>query len=243
MYTLSYCIAVLIDLSCVTKIVFFYKSSVTTINLSQTNSIANNYLAALRDVSIQKDRLKFRFNLKRMGQIMAYEISKELEYSTSVIQTPLETANVKLLNSQPVVIAILRAALPFYDGVISVFDEADSGFIGAYRASDFKDSKSIKTEYVATRNLKDKTVILVDPMLASGKSMFDAITKLEAYGKPKQWIILSVIAAPEGIKYLEERLKENVKFWCGAIDKELNEKFYIIPGLGDAGDLAFGEKI
>jgi len=216
---------------------------VTTINLSQTNSIANSYLAALRDVSIQKDRLKFRLNLKRLGQIMAYEISKELKYSSSIIKTPLGDATISLLNDQPVVIAILRAALPFYDGVMSVFDEADSGFIGAYRASNFKDSKSVNTEYIATRNLKDKTVVLVDPMLASGKSMFDAITKLEAYGKPKQWIILSVIAAPEGIQYLKENLDENVSLFCGAIDKKLNDKYYIIPGLGDAGDLAFGEKL
>lgn len=174
---------------------------------------------------------------------MGYEISKNMNYSSVVIETPLGDSNENLLAEQPVIIAIMRAALPFYDGVLSVFDEADSGFIGAYRTTDFKTSKRIRTEYIATGNLRDKTVVLVDPMLATGKSMLDAIDKLEAYGKPKKWIILSVIAAPEGVAYLEDNLSDDVILWCGAIDEKLNDQFYIVPGLGDAGDLAFGEKI
>lgn len=215
----------------------------TTINLSKSNSIANMYLAGLRDKSIQKDRLKFRYNLKRLGQILGYEISKHFMYISKDVETPLGKSAIPLLEEQPVIIAIMRAALPFYDGVLSVFDEADSGFVGAYRTTDFQTSKSVRTEYIATGDLTNKTVILVDPMLATGKSMLDAINKLEAYGKPKKWVILSAIAAPEGVEYLEKNCGENTSLWCGAIDEKLNEKFYIIPGLGDAGDLAFGEKI
>lgn len=205
--------------------------------------MASVYLAGLRDKHIQKDRLKFRYNLKRMGQIMAYEISKELVYEIEKVETPLGISESALLAEQPVVIAIMRAALPFYDGVLSFFDEADSGFVGAYRTTDFQTSKNIRTEYIATGNLSGKTVVLVDPMLATGKSMLDAINKLKAYGNPKKWIILSVIAAPEGVSYLEQNLGDDVKLWCGAIDEKLDEKFYIVPGLGDAGDLAFGDKM
>lgn len=205
--------------------------------------MAGVYLAALRNVSVQNDRFKFRHNLNRLGQLLAYEVSKKLDYSPSSVETPLGTANVNLLREQPVIIAIMRAALPFFEGVISIFDEADSGFVGAYRAPDFQESKSINTNYIATGKLTGKTVILVDPMLATGNSLLDAISKLENQGNPKKWIILSVIAAPEGIKNLEENLPENSTVWCGAIDEGLNEKSYIVPGLGDAGDLAYGEKV
>lgn len=215
----------------------------TILNLSKSASIASVYLAGLRNILVQKDRLKFRYNLKRLGQIMAYEVSKKLAYVTTEIETPLAKTNASFLEEQPIIIAIMRAALPFYEGVLSIFDEADSGFIGAYRASNFQESKTINTEYIAARDLTEETVILVDPMLASGKSMLEAIHKLEMHGKPKQWIILSAIAAPEGIAYLEENGGSNITLWCGAIDEKLNEKFYIVPGLGDAGDLAFGEKI
>ncbi len=214
----------------------------TTINLSKQNSVANSYLAGLRDVTSQNDRLKFRHYLKKLGQVMAYEISKDFDYTATKVKTPLGESSINLPQENLVVIAIMRAALPFYDGVLSVFDEADSGFVGAYRTVDFQTSKSVRTEYIATGNLTGKTVVLADPMLATGKSMLDAIHKLEAYGKPKKWIVLSVIAAPEGVAFLEANCADNVTLWCGAIDEKLNEKFYIIPGLGDAGDLAFGEK-
>ncbi len=237
----------LIELSCIVNFAFYltqiYLPYVTTINLSENSSVANTYLAGLRDISLQKDRLRFRHNLKKLGQVMAYEISKKFEYSTTQIETPLGVSTIELAKNKLVIIAIMRAALPFYDGVLSVFDEADSGFVGAYRTVDFQTSKSVRTEYIAAGNLTDKTVILVDPMLATGKSMLDAIHKLETYGTPKKWIVLSVIAAPEGVAYLEKNLGDNTTLWCGAIDEKLNEKFYIIPGLGDAGDLAFGEKI
>ncbi len=215
----------------------------TTINLSESNSIAGVYLAELRDKSVQKDRLKFRHNLKRLGQVMGYEISKNFSYTVVNVDTPLGTSSAIRLEDQPVIIAIMRAALPFYDGVLSVFDKADSGFVGAYRTVDFETSKSIRTEYIATGNLTGKTVILADPMLATGKSMIDAIRKLEAYGKPKKWIILAVIAAPEGVGFLQQNLGDNTELWCGTVDEKLNDKFYIVPGLGDAGDLAFGEKV
>lgn len=214
-----------------------------TINLSQTNSLASVYLAALRDISIQQDRFKFRYNLKRLGELMAYEVSKKLDYTAAKVETPLGVADVNLLKEQPVVIAIMRAALPFFEGVISMFDDADSGFVGAYRAPDFQESKSINTNYIASGNLEGKTVILVDPMLATGNSLLDAIAKLEDQGKPGKWIILSVIASPEGVENLQKILPEESTLWCGAIDKGLNEKSYIVPGLGDAGDLAYGEKI
>lgn len=173
---------------------------------------------------------------------MAYEISKEFDYKTVEVETPLGKSQAALLKNQPVIVSIMRAALPFYDGVLSVFDEADSGFVGAYRTTDFQTSKSIRTEYIATGNLTGKTVVLADPMLATGKSMLDAIHKLEAYGKAKEWIILCVLAAPEGVAYLKEHVGDNVSLWCAAIDEKLNDKYYIVPGLGDAGDLAFGEK-
>lgn len=236
----------LIDLSCavnfaiINPILLIY---VTTINLSENNSVANSYLAGLRDVSLQNDRLKFRHYLKKLGQIMAYEISKNFDYTPTPITTPLGNTFIELAKDKLIIIAIMRAALPFYDGVLSIFEEADSGFVGAYRTTDFNTSKTIRTEYIATGNLTGKTVVLVDPMLATGKSMVDAINKLEAYGKPKNWIILSVIAAPEGVDYLSKNCEENVTLWCGAIDEKLNDKFYIIPGLGDAGDLAYGQKM
>lgn len=214
-----------------------------TINLSQSDSIAGDYLADLRNKVVQNDRFRFRHNLKRMGQLMAFEASKKLTYVSQEIETPLGMANTRQLDEQPVIIAIMRAALPFFEGVLSVFDKADSGFVGAYRANDFQESKSINTEYIATNSLAERTVILVDPMLATGKSMIDAIKKLEDFGKPKKWIIFSVIAAPEGIEYLEKNLPESTQLWCGVIDEGLNKKSYIVPGLGDAGDLAYGEKM
>lgn len=214
-----------------------------TVNLSQSDSIAGEYLAELRNKVVQNDRFKFRHNLKRVGQFMAFELSKKLAYDSAEVETPLGKSNVRLLKEQPVIIAIMRAALPFFEGVLSVFDKADSGFVGAYRAEDFQESKSINTEYIATSNLTGRTVILVDPMLATGKSMVDAIKKIENYGKPKKWMILSVIAAPEGIDYLEKSLPDSTQLWCGSIDDGLNKKSYIVPGLGDAGDLAYGEKI
>lgn len=213
-----------------------------TINLSEEPSIAQVYLAAMRNVDQQTDRLKFRFNLKRLGQLMAYEVSKNLEYLPKDIQTPLAKTQVHVLANQPYIIAIMRAALPFYEGVLSVFDEADSGFIGAYRTTDFRTSKTIRTEYIASGDILGKTVILVDPMLATGKSMLDAITKLKEFGEPKKWVILSAIAAPEGVDFLNENCTDDVELWCGSIDSNLNDKYYIVPGLGDAGDLAYGEK-
>jgi uracil phosphoribosyltransferase len=176
---------------------------------------------------------------------MAYEISKTLKYSDCVISTPLGIKNSKLIIQQPVLISILRAALPFYQGLLNFFDKADSGFIGALRKEDKINDHIIEIDYLyqVSPNINDRDLILIDPMLATGKSILKSIENLLLTGKPKKIHIVSVIAAPEGIKYIQENLKVPFEFWLCSLDDCLNEKSYIIPGLGDAGDLCFGEKI
>ncbi|MCW5910016.1 MAG: uracil phosphoribosyltransferase [Cyclobacteriaceae bacterium] len=211
------------------------------INLGEQNSIANQFVAGLRDVNVQTDRLRFRTNLERLGTIMAYEISKRLPYQAQVIQTPLGTSSVNLINEQPVLITVLRAGLPYFQGFQNFFDAAPAGFIGAYR----KEGAEIKInlEYLATPDLTDQTVILVDPMLATGKSIIRAAHELERHGKPKHIHVAALIAAPEGIRYVQDNLKHSATIWTFAIDEKLDSRFYIVPGLGDAGDLSFGEKL
>ncbi|GAB3006744.1 uracil phosphoribosyltransferase [Cyclobacterium sediminis] len=210
--------------------------------LNQNNSIANQFLAELRDIHIQKDRLRFRKNLERVGEILAYEVSKALPYTPSSITSPLAKVETPLLKEQPVIIAVLRAAVPFYQGVLNFFDQADSGFIGAYR-KESDDNVEISLNYLAAPNLTGKTVLIVDPMLATGKSFIKSIDAIKGHGKPKQIEILSAFAAPEGIKHIKENLDLPHRFWIGALDEKLNQQSYIVPGLGDAGDLAFGPKI
>ncbi|MDN3688042.1 uracil phosphoribosyltransferase [Cyclobacterium jeungdonense] len=213
--------------------------------LNKQNSIANHYLAELRDASVQKDRMRFRKNMERLGEILAYEISKSLPYKKCRISGPFGHIETDLLSDQPVIISILRAAVPFYQGVLNFFDKADSGFIGAYRMEDAEKKKDIEISlnYLAAPSLQDKTVIMVDPMLATGKSFIKSIQHLLANGKPKQIEIASVIAAPEGVAYIQKNLDLPHRFWTGALDEKLNSQSYIIPGLGDAGDLAFGPKL
>lgn len=213
--------------------------------LNKHNSIANHYLAELRDASVQKDRMRFRKNMERLGEILAYEISKSLPYKKCSIMGPFGHIQTNLLSEQPVIISILRAAVPFYQGVLNFFDKADSGFIGAYRVenSEKKRDIEISLNYLAAPSLQDKTIIMVDPMLATGKSFIKSIQHLLANGKPKQIEIASVIAAPEGIAYIQKKLDLPHRFWTGALDEKLNSQSYIIPGLGDAGDLAFGPKL
>ena len=214
-----------------------------THNISQNNSIANNFLAEIRDVYIQTDRLRFRKNLSRLGEILAYEMSKSFDYIKKDIKTPLEDMAVEIIEEQPILISIMRAGMPFFEGVQQFFDHADAGFIGAFRAKDFSSTNKIDLSYVAVPELTDKIVVIVDPMLATGQSMVDTINELsKQYGKPKKICLLAVIAAPEGIKYLAESIKLPIELWCGAIDTNLNDKAYIVPGLGDAGDLAYGPK-
>jgi uracil phosphoribosyltransferase len=209
--------------------------------LTKHSSIANKFLSELRDISIQKDSMRFRKNLERLGEIMAYEISKTFHYSEREVITPLAKTTIKLPEDKPVVFAVLRASLPFYQGFLNFFDEAESGFIGAFREEG--ETIEINLGYHASPSLEGKTIILADPMLATGKSFLKSISTLLEHGTPKTIHIAAVIASPEGIKFLEENLEIPFQLWVGAVDEKLNSKSYIVPGLGDAGDLAFGQKL
>ncbi|TDO20127.1 uracil phosphoribosyltransferase [Pedobacter duraquae] len=211
-------------------------------NLSKTNSIANVFISELRDINIQKDALRFRTNLERVGAFFAYEISKELPYSDNETQTPLGIANTKQLSNQPVLATILRAGLPLHAGMLSVFDKAESTFITAYRKTHKSGDFVIEIEYISTPDLTGKTVIISDPMLATGLSMVLCCKELLAKYKIKELHIVAVIASTEGIKHVQANLPK-AKIWVGAIDEEMTSKSYIVPGLGDAGDLAYGVKI
>jgi uracil phosphoribosyltransferase len=212
-------------------------------NLSENNSIANQFLAELRDLEVQKDRARFRKNLERLGEIIAYEISKELVYEKKAIVTPLAITSVSQLVAQPVIATILRAGIPMFQGFCNFFDQADCAFIGAFRSEHQQDySFDISMEYIATPKLEGKVLIIVDPMLATGKSILSAYASLMKNGKPSKLYVASAIAAPEGIDLLEKQIP-GVTIWTGAIDEKLNSKYYILPGLGDAGDLAFGPKL
>lgn len=213
--------------------------------LEDKNSIANHFLAELRNETVQNDRLKFRRNLERLGEIMAYEVSKKFDFSENIVSTPLGKKRSNLVLEQPILIAVLRAALPFYQGFLNFFDQADSGFIGAYRKEEKTGDPTVEIEYLyqATPDINNKTLILIDPMLATGKSIVKTIENLLLLGIPKSIHIVSVIAAPEGIEYIKANIKQPFHLWLCSVDEYLNDQFYIIPGLGDAGDLCFGNKI
>lgn len=213
--------------------------------LDHQNSIVHQFMTEIRDVQVQKDRLRFRRNFERLGEIMAYEISKDLGYRAIEIQTPLQKTTARVLNEKPVLISVMRAAIPYYQGFLNYFDQADSGFVGAYRKEEKEGDQEIEIEflYQAAPNLEGREVILVDPMLATGKSFVKTVENLLRNGKPKMLHLVCLIAAPEGVEYLKQNLKLPYKLWVGALDEKLNEKFYIVPGLGDAGDLCFGDKI
>ncbi|ELR70954.1 uracil phosphoribosyltransferase [Fulvivirga imtechensis AK7] len=210
--------------------------------LNQTHSIANHFLYEMRHKDIQKDRGKFRNNLKRLGIIMAYEVSKVLDYKKSNVSTPLADLDVELLTDQPVIISILRASMPFMEGFMEVFDQADAGFIGAYRREGV-DEVDVNLEYLASPPLEGRNVIVVDPMLATGKSVIKSLDHLMSHGSPDHIHIVAAVAAPEGIDYISKSLKTQFTIWTGALDEKLNSNAYIIPGLGDAGDLCFGPKL
>ena len=210
--------------------------------LDEQATVANRFLAELRDENIQQDPMRFRKNLERLGEIMAYEISSTLSYSDKTIKTSLGEKQMLVPDEQPVLISIMRAGLPYFQGFLNYFDKADSGFIGAYRKEDAA-MLSIELGYVTAPSLAGRTLILIDPMLATGQSILRAINALESKGKPKQLHICSVVAAPEGIKYLKEHLKIPFMLWTCSVDEKLNEQHYIVPGLGDAGDLCYGEKL
>lgn len=210
--------------------------------LEKSNSIGNQFIAELRDISIQEDRLRFRKNLERLGQILAFEISKSFPYHFKEIQTPLGITEINLPTVNPVIFAVLRASLPFYQGFLNFFDRAESGFIGAFREEGEGEIK-INLGYHASPRIEGKTLILADPMLATGKSFIRSIESILTHGKPEIIHIAAIIASPEGIKYINDQLKIPFKLWIGAVDESLNDQSFIVPGLGDAGDLAFGEKL
>ena len=210
--------------------------------LSDQPSIANQFLAELRDIRTQQDRMRFRKNLERLGELLAYEVSKTLSYQTKEVQTPLQSAQMELPVDQVVLVAVLRAALPFYQGFLNSFDQAESGFIGAFRQEDGAEI-GVNLGYHASPQLDNKVLILVDPMLATGTSCVTALKTLLEHGTPKAIHIVAAFAAPEGVEYLSRHLNISYSLWLGTLDEKLNSKSYIVPGLGDAGDLAFGEKL
>lgn len=213
-------------------------------NISEENSVLNHFLSQIREVTIQKDSMRFRRNMERIGEIMAYEISKKLTYKTISITTPLGLKNTTEIAEEVVLCSILRAGLTLHQGFLNYFDAAENGFISAYRNHYNSDENfDILVEYQAVPNMNDKTLILVDPMLATGQSLVVVLNKLLATHQPKEIHIAVVIAATEGIKYATENLPKNCHLWVASLDEKLNEKNYIVPGLGDAGDLAYGTKL
>lgn len=212
------------------------------VDFSKSNSVVNKYVAEMRDVNVQNDRLRFRSNIQRIAEVMAYEISRELHYESQDVTTPLGIAEANLPADKLVVGAILRAGLPMQQGVLNVFDDAETAFVSAYRKYDDDYNFDIHIEYIAGPNLDGKTLILADPMLATGGSMQLAYEALLAKGTPEKLHVIAVIASREALEYLEENLPEDAKVWVGAVDEFLDQHKYIVPGLGDVGDLAFGEK-
>lgn len=207
------------------------------------NSILNQYISEIRDVKIQQDSLRFRRNMERIGEIIAYEISKTLEYSEKNVITPLGETTINVLAEQPVLATILRAGLPLHNGFLNVFDKSSNAFISAYRKH-HKDGKfTIQLEYISSPSIEDKTLILIDPMLATGSSLVLTYKELLLKGKPKHTHIVTVIASNYGIEYVKRHLSsEDITIWAPAVDEELTAQAYIVPGLGDAGDLAYGGK-
>jgi uracil phosphoribosyltransferase len=212
------------------------------INLSKEHSLVSNWVAELRDVTIQTDRMRFRRNLERIGEVAAFEISKKLPYIKKEIQTPLGIAICEVLEEQPVLATILRAGLPLHQGLLSYFDKADNAFVSAYRKHNQEGSFEILLEYLSCPEIDNRIVIISDPMLATGASLVKTIKYLKEEGNPKAIHIVTAIACTVGIEYLKREVPEAI-VWCGAIDDELTAKGYIVPGLGDAGDLSFGCKI
>jgi uracil phosphoribosyltransferase len=210
--------------------------------LNQQTSLINQFIAEIRDVNIQNDRMRFRKNLERIGEMMACEIAKHLEWKESNVTTPLGNAKVPVLASQPVLATILRAGLPVHQGLLNYFDKAENAFISAYRKHSDNGTFDIHIEYLSSPTLNNKTIILSDPMLASGASMVLGYQALLKKGNPKHVHIVSVLGSAEGVEYVKNNLPANTTLWLAAVDPELNSHKYIVPGLGDAGDLAFGEK-
>lgn len=212
--------------------------------ISENNSILNHFLSQIRNINIQNDSMRFRRNIERIGEIMAYELSKKLTYKNVEIQTPLGIKKTTEINDNLVLCSILRAGLPLHNGFLNYFDHAENSFVSACRYHPNNDAEfEILVEYQALSNINNKTVLLLDPMLATGQSIVAVHEKLVQNATPNEIHIVVVIAAPEGITHLEKNLPENCHLWVAALDERLNDKNYIIPGLGDAGDLAYGNKL
>ena len=210
--------------------------------LSNEVSLVNSWINELRNVEVQTDRMKFRRNMERIGEIAAFEISKKLDYKEVEITTPLDKIKVKEIAVQPVITTILRAGVPLFQGVLNYFDKADCGFVAAYRKHDMNDYFSIKQDYLTCPNIEGRPLIVADPMLATGASLIEALKDLLTHGKPSQIHIVVAIASRQGAEAIRTAYPE-AHIWIGAIDEELTSKGYITPGLGDAGDLSFGEKL
>ncbi|MEY2923734.1 MAG: hypothetical protein RLZZ337_274 [Bacteroidota bacterium] len=210
--------------------------------LSQQSSIVSEFLRELRDKDIQKDRAKFRNNIERIGQIAAYELSKELEYGIHFTQSPLGIAQVKKLKEQPIIATILRAGLPLQKGISDMFDQADLAYISAYRKHTSETDFNIILEYVATPDINERVLIICDPMLATGRSLVQTYEAFMERGTPKKVYLVSVIGSQQGVDYVTKHIP-NADLWIGVIDEKLDKHGYIVPGLGDAGDLSFGEKL
>ncbi len=213
-------------------------------NLSDQNSILNTFISEIRDVTVQKDSMRFRRNIERIGEILGYEMSKELTYKLSTTETPLGKSSINLFENDIVLCSILRAGVPLHQGLLNYFDDAENAFISAYRYHRHDpESFEIVVEYLACPSLENKTLILADPMLATGQSLVATYEALKPFGIPKEIHLVNVIAAQDGVDYINSYFPENTHLWIATIDQELNSKGYIVPGLGDAGDLAFGEKL
>ena len=214
-----------------------------TINLGKQNSIFNHFIREIRDTGIQNDSMRFRRNIERIGEVFAYEISKRIEYENKDIITPLGISTESLMKEKPVLATILRAGLPLHQGLLNYFDSSDNAFISAYRKHKKGGDFEIKIEYMASPDLDGKTLFLCDPMLASGASMILAMEAILTKGTPKHIHIVSIISSSKGVEYVKENIPmKNCTLWLGAEDEEMTAQSYIVPGLGDAGDLAFGEK-
>lgn len=213
------------------------------IELLERRSVANHFIAELRDVEVQKDPMRFRRNLERLGEVIALELSRTLEYVPTEVTTPLGIARTELLMEQPVLATILRAGLPMHQGLLNYFDRADNAFISAYRKHrKGQDDFDIEVEYLSSPALHDRVVVLCDPMLATGRSMVLVYKALLRLGRPKALHVVSAIASAEGVEYARRHMPPDTRFWVGAIDEEMTAQAYIVPGLGDAGDLAYGRK-
>ncbi len=214
------------------------------VRLNSERSIVNHFLAEMRDTEIQKDPLRFRRNLERVGEVMAFELSKTLDYAETEVTSPLGVARVELAQDKPVFATILRAGLPLHQGLLNYFDRADSAFVSAYRKHrKGEDGFDIEVEYMSSPSLDDRVLVISDPMLATGRSMVLVYKALLRLGKPKALHIVSVIASSEGLEYVKSHLPPNTRIWVAAVDEEMTAQAYIVPGLGDAGDLAYGTKL